>query len=48
MGWREWEGKTKEAVVDIRPVGSVETVSVPYDEESGEDIPPHTDDDISF
>ena len=45
VGWREWEGKTKEEVVDIRPTGSVETVSVTYDEDLGEDVPPHSDDD---
>lgn len=45
VGWREWEGKTKEEVVDIRPTGTTETVSVPYDEDLGEDMPPHGDDD---
>ena len=44
VGWREWEGKTKEEVVDIRPLGSVETTSEIYEE----DIPPHGDDDVSF
>ena len=44
VGWREWEGKTKEEVVDIRPAGMEETTSGTYEE----DIPPHDDDDVSF
>jgi len=42
-------GTIRQNVGDIRPLGETESVPhVAYNEDLGEDIPPHGDDDVSF